>query len=103
MSLLLHGPQDLIQALSKYLRFYNEVVSNNGTLPQQADDLELDCPTPYLIENKYYSADLELLLHDLPAAGASSPLEMYNFEGIILVPSNDQVTQYDVHSLLLSY
>ena len=90
-SLLLHGPGDRIQQLSKYLRYYAHLAANNGVLPSHAEDLNFDVATAFLIENKYYSADLQLHLHPLPAAGTTSPFAIHHFEGILLVPKHNEV------------
>lgn len=94
MSLLLHGPGEHIQRLSKYLLHYPHLVENNGTLPEHVhtEELSYHTSTAFLIENKYYSADLQLHLHPLLLADHNSTTtDIDVFEGLILIPANSQV------------
>ncbi len=89
MSLLLHGPEESIRKLSSYVRFYSQLLENNGNLPNDLHHkAQLNEPIEFILENKYYSADLKMHLHPLTT---SSELDMQQFEGMVLVPSVDKV------------
>jgi len=65
-------------------------------------ELSLDNPHKFNLENKYYTANLQLHVLDLFDPTVSS-VDIESFEGIILIPHEDKVQPYIFFSTYISY
>mmetsp|Transcript_9391 Transcript_9391/g.10123 ORF Transcript_9391/g.10123 Transcript_9391/m.10123 type:complete len:291 (+) Transcript_9391:47-919(+) len=84
MSLLLHGPSSEIQKLSKFIRNYDLIVERKGDQSNLEESQENQ--QSWLIENKYYQANVTLHLVNYDQVDDFRE----EFEGIIMLPHSDQ-------------
>lgn len=116
MSLLIHGPSPQIDTLQKYIYAYSQLISkfvvflvlfifveltfliSDGKL---SNDITLENPHKFSIENKYYTADL--LLHVLDSLHTTNEHAVEAFEGIILTPNEEHVGMRSYYYFIFIY